>query len=70
MPEKIISAVSNKANIEISQLNFYQEAWIDDWLVKNYKINPVLSNHYFSNTLEIIKQYNLTDSKKIVKTDN
>ena len=70
VPENIVNALIAKKNIPIPNLNFLQEAWIDNWLVNNYDIVPLLPDQYFSNTLEIIKQYNLINSKKLVLTNN
>jgi hypothetical protein len=37
--------------------NFLVEAWLDNWLVETYNINPLLQNEYFSNTQQIINHY-------------
>ena len=58
-PEKIISALIDKRNIKIPNLNFLQEAWIDSWLVNNCQITPLLPDQYFSNTFDMINQYDL-----------
>jgi hypothetical protein len=55
----IINSIKNKKSMHISNTNFFQEAWIDNWLVENYNIDPLLRNNYFVNTLEIVDQYNL-----------
>jgi hypothetical protein len=58
-PELIIDSIKNKKSMHISNTNFLQEAWIDNWLVENYNIDPLLRNNYFVNTLDIIDQYHL-----------
>jgi hypothetical protein len=58
-PELIIDSIKNKKLMHISNTNFLQEAWIDNWLVENYNIDPLLKNNYFSNTLDIVDHYNL-----------
>jgi hypothetical protein len=59
VPEKIISALIDKRDIKIPNLNFLQEAWIDSWLVNNCQITPVLPDQYFSTTFDMINQYDL-----------
>jgi hypothetical protein len=58
-PELIVESIKNKKSMHISNTNFLQEAWIDNWLVENYNIDPLLRNNYFVNTLDIVDQYHL-----------
>ena len=59
LPKKIIEAIQNQESLAIHGTNFLQEAWIDNWLAKNYQIDPLYRDLYFDNTLDIIEQYNL-----------
>jgi hypothetical protein len=59
MPNKIINAIENRKNLDFGNLNFLQEAWINNWLVDTYKVVPLLTDAYFTNTSDIIKQYKL-----------
>jgi hypothetical protein len=57
--DKIISAIRQGISYNIDNTNFFQEGYIDNWLVDTYQINPLYRNEYFKNTQEIIKEYNL-----------
>ena len=57
--ECIINSITTHKNINIESGNFLLEAWIDNWLKKYFKIDPLLQNSYFPNTQSLISQYNL-----------
>lgn len=59
IPNQIIHAIKNKTELKISNTNFLQEAWVDNWLVDSFKIDPLYRNEYFINTLDIIDHYHL-----------
>jgi len=58
MPD-IISAIDQGKLFDISSTNILQQAWIDNYLVTKYNINPFLRNKYFSNTQELVKAYGI-----------
>lgn len=45
------------------KLNLVEQAWLDNWLVETYNIDPVISNDYSTSTAELIKLYNLPVDK-------
>ena len=59
------NSIQKNQNITLN-LNIVEQAWLDNWLVDSYKIEPRLINEYFSNTKELIDFYNLpVDALKI-----
>ena len=56
----ILNAIDNDKNIELSNTNLLQQAWIDNYLVSKYNISPLLRDNYFQNTQELKKIYNIT----------
>lgn len=59
LPNQIIDSMNRKENLNFENLNFLQEAWIDNWLVDRYNVAPLLKDVYFTNTQSIIDQYQL-----------
>ena len=55
----ILNHINNRTEYDLSKTNILQQAWIDNYLVNKYNINPLLKNDYFRNTLDLIKAYNL-----------
>lgn len=55
----IISAIDHKHDRDLGNLNLLQQAWIDNYLVKQYNIDPLLRNEYFLNTKDLITAYRL-----------
>lgn len=49
----------------ISNTNFLSQAYIDNWLVENYQINPLLRNEYFTDTQQITKTYGLLNKSNL-----
>lgn len=56
---KIIEAIKQRQSLDISNTNFLQEGYIDQWLVDTFQVDPLYRNEYFLNTVDLIKQYNL-----------
>lgn len=56
---KILECIQNRQYIDLSNTNIMQQAWIDNYLVDQYNIEPLLQNNYFNNTLELIDAYDL-----------
>jgi hypothetical protein len=56
---KIISAIGQTELVDLSNTNILQQAWIDNYLVTQYNINPLLKNDYFANTKELTKAYKI-----------
>jgi len=54
----LTNSIQKNQNITLN-LNIVEQAWLDNWLVDNYKIEPRLINKYFSNTKELIDFYDL-----------
>lgn len=57
--EIIIRAIKDRQPVDIVNTNFFQEAYIDQWLVDTYQINPLSRNKYFTSTIDLIKEYQL-----------
>lgn len=55
----IIESIRTRQAVDITNTNFFQEAYIDNWLVDTYQIDPLYRNEYFSNTQDLIKSYNI-----------
>jgi hypothetical protein len=55
----IINAIAHKHNRDLSRLNLLQQAWIDNYLVTQYNVDPLLRNDYFLNTKDLITTYRL-----------
>ena len=53
----VIEHIKQRQYMPIESGNFLVEAWLDNWLVETYNINPLLQNEYFSNTQQIINHY-------------
>jgi hypothetical protein len=51
-------SIQKNQNIPLN-LNVVEQAWLDNWLVEQYSIDPVLSDEYFKNTKDLIDFYNL-----------
>jgi hypothetical protein len=56
---KIISAIGQTELVDLSNTNILQQAWIDNYLVTQYNINPLLKNDYFTDTKELTKAYKI-----------
>ena len=50
----------------ISNTNFLSQAYIDNWLVENYQIDPLLRNEYFTDTQQITETYRLLNKSNVV----
>lgn len=50
--------IIEKNNVVLN-LNLVEQAWLDNWLVEQYNIDPRLDNEYFSNTIDLINFYKL-----------
>jgi hypothetical protein len=57
--EMIKQAFAEKKSFKFGNINFVKQAWIDNFLVKQYNINPLLTNEYWTSTDQILKAYNL-----------
>jgi hypothetical protein len=57
--DSITQSLLKKNNFEFGNTNFIKQAWIDNWLIKNYNISPVLTDEYFTNTNQILTKYEL-----------
>lgn len=57
--KKIIDRILNFEKFNLGKLNFLQEAYIDDVLVKEFGVDPLCRDAYFTNSIEIFKTYNL-----------
>ena len=55
----ILDCIEHQKNYDLTTTNILQQAWIDNYLVIKYNINPLLKNDYFRNTLDLSKAYNL-----------
>jgi hypothetical protein len=55
----ILNSIKQQTNYDLTQTNSLQQAWIDNYLVDQYNIDPLLKNEYFENTLDLVKAYNL-----------
>ena len=54
--ETIIEALKNKENIDISDVDTVEQAYLSAWIEKNYKFITVpLTNYFFKSTGEILK---------------
>ena len=51
-------SIQKNQNIPLN-LNIVEQAWLDNWLVDEYSVEPVLRDEYFSNTKDLIDFYNL-----------
>jgi hypothetical protein len=49
----------------IRNTNFLSQAYIDNWLVENYQINPLLRNEYFTDTQQITETYGLLNKSNL-----
>ena len=38
-------------------LNIVEQAWLDNWLVEQYSVDPILTDEYFNSTKELIDSY-------------
>lgn len=56
---QILTAIDKNISFDLSNTNLLQQAWIDNYLVIRYNIDPLLSNEYFLDTQELRKAYNL-----------
>lgn len=56
---RILFAIDNNTKVSLLNTNLLQQAWIDNYLVTKYNIDPLLKNDYFSDTQELRKAYNL-----------
>ena len=54
----LTNAIQKNQNISLN-LNLVEQAWLDNWLVEQYKIDPRLCDDYFNSTKELIDFYNL-----------
>ena len=52
-------SIQKNQNILLN-LNIVEQAWLDNWLVDEYNIDPAIADTYFSNTQELIDFYNLS----------
>jgi hypothetical protein len=55
----ILDAIGQPNSVDLANTNILQQAWIDNYLVTKYNINPLLKNDYFSNTAELTKAYGI-----------
>ena len=55
----ILPAIGQTQSVDLSDTNILQQAWIDNYLVTKYNIEPLLRNDYFANTRELTKAYGL-----------
>ena len=60
----IVKSIESKQALEIKSSNIVKEAWIDNWLVDNYHIDPLLRDEWFTNTQQIIDQYQLQEQSR------
>lgn len=56
--DNLKKSIQKNQNISLN-LNIVEQAWLDNWLVDEYSVDPVLRDEYFSNTKELIDFYNL-----------
>lgn len=54
----LTDAFQKNQNVPLN-LNIVEQAWLDNWLVEQYNIDPRLCDEYFKNTKELINFYNL-----------
>ena len=57
--DQILLAIQNRQSLDLTDLNILQQAWIDNYLVGKYNIDPLLTNDYFTNTKELINAYGI-----------
>jgi len=57
--DQILLAIQNRQSLDLTDLNTLQQAWIDNYLVSKYNIDPLLTNDYFTNTKELINAYGI-----------
>jgi hypothetical protein len=55
----IVSAIESRTYFDLSTTNLLQQAWIDNYLVDHYSIDPLLRDQYFDNTLELLQEFDL-----------
>jgi len=55
----MITAINNGIWADLSNTNLLQQAWIDNYLVEQYNVDPLLRNEYFKDTVELVKEYKL-----------
>lgn len=55
----ILQAIDNHDWADLSATNWLQQAWIDNYLVDKYNVDPLLRDDYFADTLELINEYKL-----------
>lgn len=56
--DSIKKSIQKNQDITLN-LNIVEQAWLDNWLVDEYSVDPVLTDEYFSNTKDLIDFYNL-----------
>lgn len=57
--KEIFAAIKNHESQDLTDLNIIQQAWIDNYLVARYNIDPWMRNEYFTNTEELVNAYGL-----------
>jgi hypothetical protein len=56
-------SIQKNQNILLN-LNIFEQAWLDNWLVEQYNIDPVLTDGYFNSTKDLINFYKIVDTDK------
>ncbi len=57
--DEILMGIQNHHCIALNTTNLISQAWIDNYLVNKYNIDPLLKNEYFDNTIDLVQHYNL-----------
>lgn len=55
----ILKAIDQNQYHDLSATNYFQQAWIDNYLVEQYNVDPLCRNEYFNDTVELINEYKL-----------
>ncbi len=61
----ILEHIKMGQSYPIKNTNFLSQAYIDNWLVENYYVDPLLRNEYFTDTKEIIETYGLLTKSNV-----
>lgn len=57
--DMIFAAIDSGTNLSFDSGNFVKQAWIDNYLVKRYNIVPLLTDHYWQDTQQLMEAYGL-----------
>lgn len=57
--DMILQCLDQRVNLKFDSGNFVKQAWIDNYLVTRYNIDPLLIDHYWTDTYQILEAYGL-----------